>query len=77
MNVPTLKKYRAAHGAQEKIPAVAVRFFICLPEPGGCRILLFPVFLGRKAGVMLEVFAEERLIGKVQLVGYLLNALLG
>ena len=26
---------------------------------------------------MLEVFAEERLIGKVQLVSYLLNALLG
>ena len=33
----------------------------------------FPVFFRRHAGVMLEIFPEERLVGKIQPIGNFLN----
>ena len=39
--------------------------------------LHIPVLLGRHAGVALEVFPEERNVGEVQRVGYLLDSQFG
>ena len=35
--------------------------------------ILFAVCFGRKSGMLLEVFAESELFGKIQLFCYLLN----